>query len=377
MICRWGGFKLTSNGKMTYTLPQLSDLNYRKTMAREYLSTDKLKDALYAFAQIIRDYSADPEAYLVLGDLYLAGEKYATALVLYQNAINLDPNNTDLSNRLELAKTESTNDRSDLDPVAESSLDILNDILTGGSDDPANTEVDIATMLLDEIIHSSNPAELVAKHLDQIENLLPALLELNIRQAKMENRPDLASSLENLQNAINQRCDWTQSSIGGVRADEEMPNEHFAGKVTLLVPDRYQPSVRATFIAECLSANGCMCTFIDESNGSESVCSDIVIACNPHINPWLLEYMATNTAQKTPIILDLDKNFEEMPIYHPDYVKIGLGSPANARAYAAALLLSNVITVSSQEFSNHLSEMGYNTKPIPDGWSRSNTLWDR
>ena len=102
--------------------------------------------------------------------------------------------------------------------------------------------------------------------------------------------------------------------------------------------------------------------------------ADVVIACNPHINPWLLEYMATNTAQKTPIILDLDKNFEEMPIYHPDYVKIGLGSPANARAYAAALLLSNVITVPSQEFSNRLGEMGYHTKSIPDGWSRSNYI---
>ena len=114
-----------------------------------------------------------------------------------------------------MAKAEGINDRSDLDPVAESSLDMLNNILTGGSDDPANNEVDIATKLLDEIIHSSNPAELVAKHLDQIENLLPALLELNIRQAKMENRPDLASSLEDLQGAIHRGGSWSRSGIGG------------------------------------------------------------------------------------------------------------------------------------------------------------------
>ncbi len=66
-----------------------------------------------------------------------------------------------------------------------------------------------------------------------------------------------------------------------------------------------------------------------------------------------------------------------MPVYYPEYMKIGLGSPANARAYSAALILSNLITVPSQEFANRLSEMGYNARAIPDGWSRSNALWDR
>ena len=90
---------------MTYTLPQLSDLNIRKTIAREHLSANRLKDALYAYAQIIRDYPADPDAYLILGDLYLAGEKYAIALDLYQDAINLDPKNTDISNQDRIGKS--------------------------------------------------------------------------------------------------------------------------------------------------------------------------------------------------------------------------------------------------------------------------------
>ncbi len=69
---------------MTYTLPQLTDLNIRKTLGRDHLSANRLKEALYTFADIIRDFSADPEAYLVLGDLYLAGEKFTVALDLYQ-----------------------------------------------------------------------------------------------------------------------------------------------------------------------------------------------------------------------------------------------------------------------------------------------------
>jgi hypothetical protein len=346
-------------------------------MGRGHLSANRLKEALHTFAEIVREYPADPEAYVVLGDLYLAGEKFAVALNLYQSAISLDPENNELSNRIGLARAEGKDDRSTIDPTAVSSLDLLYNALEGNSEQLVNQDVDEATKLLDEIIHSSNPAELVARHLDQIENLLPALLELNIRQAKMEKRPDLASSLENLQKAIHHGGNWAPSGMGGKRLEEDGPGEDFAGKVTVLVPDRNQPSVRAAFISECLSAYGCMCTYNDESDIPGDMQPDIVIACNPHINPWLLEYMAMKTAQKIPIILDLDKNFEEMPVYYPDYIKIGLGSPANARAYSAALLLSNLITVPSQEFANRLSEMGYNARVIPDGWSRSNSLWDR
>lgn len=362
---------------MAYTFQQLTDLNIRKTTGHGHLSSNRLKDALVTFAEIIRDFPADLEAYLILGDLYLAAEKYAMALNLYQEAISLDPDNSDLQNRIELARIEGKDDRSTLDPLSTPALDLLHSTLKGNSDHQANKEVDKATKLLDEIIHSNNPAELVAKHLDQIEDLLPALLELNIRQAKIENRPDLASSLENLQLAIHPEGRLTVPGVGGARTREDIQVEHFAGKATILVPDRDHPSVRATFISECLTANGCMCSFIDESDESGNLRPDVVIACNPHINPWLLEYMATKTAQKVPIILDLDKNFEEIPVYHPDYLKIGLGSPANARAYSAALLLSNLITVPSQEFASQLSEMGYNVMAIPDGWSRSNPLWDK
>jgi hypothetical protein len=116
---------------------------------------------------------------------------------------------------------------------------------------------------------------------------------------------------------------------------------------------------------------------VDESNEVDKGNADIMIACNPHINPWLLEYMAEKTAKKTPIILDLDKNFEEIPVYHPDYLKVGLGSPANARAYSAALLLCNMITVPSRQFGIHLNQMGYRAAAVHDGWSRTNSLWNK
>ena len=261
--------------------------------------------------------------------------------------------------------------------MAESSLDLLYEVLEGNSDQLENQDVDEATKLLDEIIHSSNPAELVARHLDQIENLLPALLELNIRQAKMEMRPDLAQASKTykwqfITGIIGCRQLWEVK-----RQEEEVPEEDFSGKVSILIQIEinHRREHRSLLNVYRLMA-ACVLLSMNRMKPGD-IQPDVVIACNPHINPWLLEYLATKTAQKTPIILDLDKNFEEMPVYYPDDIKIGLGSPANARAYSAALILSNLITVPSQEFANRLSEMGYNARVIPDGWSRSNALWDR
>ena len=355
---RLTGVTLPMNGTMAYSLTQLTDLNIRKTVGRGHLSANRLREALDAFANLMRDYPTDFEAYLVLGDLYLAGDIFGTALDLYRRAKSLSPDNIELENRITLAKIEGEEDLVRLDPIASSSLDMLYAALAG-SEQPTNTiEIDKATELLDEIIHSSKPAELVAQHLDQIETLLPALLELNIRQAKVENRTDLISSLESLQFAINQGNSPTPVGVGGKQVEYEGVSGRFAGKVALLVPDKSQPSSRALFIAECLSAAGCTCNIIDETNEADKARADVMIACNPHINPWLLEYMAANTANKLPVILDLDRDFEEMPVYAPDYLKMGLGSPANARAYSAALLLANKITVPSQEFSKQLITNG-------------------
>jgi tetratricopeptide (TPR) repeat protein len=362
---------------MAYTLTQLTDLNIRKTVGRGHLTANRLREALDSFANLVRDYPTDFEAYLVLGDLYLAGDMFGTALDLYRQAQSLNQENLELENRINLAKIEGDDKASRLDPIANSTLELLYSSLSGNEQPVNSFEVDKATELLDEIIHSNNPAELVAKHLDQIETLLPALLELNIRQAKVENRADLISSLESLQVAINQGSGPIPVGVGGVPREDLGLSGRFAGKVALLVPDKNQPSSRALFIAECLSTAGCTCHIIDETNEADKARADVMIACNPHINPWLLEYMAANTASKLPVILDLDRDFEEMPVYAPDYLKMGLGSPANARAYSAALLLANMITVPSREFAKRLSQMGYKATALPDGWSRSNPLWDK
>ena len=80
---------------MAYTLTQLTDLNIRKTVGRGHLTANRLREALDSFANLVRDYPTDFEAYLVLGDLYLAGDMFGTALDLYRQAQSL---NQEISN---------------------------------------------------------------------------------------------------------------------------------------------------------------------------------------------------------------------------------------------------------------------------------------
>jgi tetratricopeptide (TPR) repeat protein len=333
-----------------------------------------LAEAIETYTAIIHDYPMDVEAYLVLGDLYLAGEDAAAALSLYLKARLISPENPDITSRIELAESEQPDFSKVINPLGEERRNNLLERLTGKTRGVQEQEIEKATKLLEEIIHSSNPADLVATHLDQIDSLLPALLELNIRQARMENRGDLVEGLAGIQEAIEQGGQPVASI--SFPKQEPMPGDEIEN-ITLLVPNQDEPSVRAQFIQDCLMAMGKQVELAGTTDAARAVNPQMVIACNPHANPWLLEYMAECTAHKVPIILDLDADYEQMPLNHPDYIQKGLGFPTNARAYTAAFLLSNLVTTPSERFSEQLERTGYHSRPIPDGWSRTNYLWEK
>lgn len=352
------------------------DLVYRKAVGRTYLSNNQLAEAIDAYAKMIQDYPLDVDAYLVLGDLYLAAEDSTAALYIYNKAKLITPDNQEINNRIGLAETEESNySVGEIPlPLEAERLEFLLQKLTGKSRGVQENEIEKATQLLEKIIRSSNPADLVATHLDQIDTLLPALLEMNIRQAKAERRNDLAQGLTNIQESIGQ----PQTTLNNLsKGPSDLENLSKVHTVTMLVPEQDSPSVRAQFIHDCISALGIKVEIVHSTDEARLSHPQLVVVCNPHVNPWLLEYMAECTAQKIPTILDLDADYEQMPLNHPEYLFKGLGSPVNARGYAAALLLSNLITTPSQKFAEQLSSSGYHVQCLPDGWSHSNYLWEK
>jgi tetratricopeptide (TPR) repeat protein len=359
---------------MEYMTPVENELQYRKALGRSHLSGNRLAEAIEMYSSIIRDYPQDVEAYLVLGDLYLAGEDSSAALALYKKARSLSPENVEIINRIKLAEAEQSENGIRVNPQDEHRIIALIEQLNGKKS-VQEDDVEKATNLLQEIIHSSNPADLVSSHLDQIDTLLPALLELNIRQAKAERRPDLVQGLESIKDSIG------SDSTGSFAPDEMMPAEAESfsriESVTFLVPDEHNISTRIQFIKECLLSVGAQVSILSSTDAAQKTKPQLVIAFNPHTSPWLLEYMAECAASKVPVILDLDSDYEQIPLNHPDYIQKGLGLPANARAYTAALLLSNLITTPSVRFAEQMTRSGYKALPIPDGWCKSNYLWEK
>lgn len=172
----------------------------RKQLGRAHLTANRLKDALDVFAELVRVYPDDAEAHALLGDCYLAGGEAATALQLYRRAQALEPRNAGIIRRLRLAHAEQLSGQSaEPAPAHPDAIARLLQRLTGHAPAPiTKAEVARAAHILAEIVSSPRPAAEVAKRLNEIDTLLPALLELNIRQARAEGRPDVAEALTHL-----------------------------------------------------------------------------------------------------------------------------------------------------------------------------------
>ncbi|HEX2998192.1 MAG TPA: hypothetical protein VHP14_25430, partial [Anaerolineales bacterium] len=104
---------------------------------------------------------------------------------------------------------------------------------------------------------------------------------------------------------------------------------------------------------------------------------DLVITSAPHINPALVDDLAALSRTGVPILLDLDADYRQMPVSHPDYARAGLGTQASSDAFATALSLAGVITVSSEAQVASLKDVAERVRVIPTGWSRQNKLWEK
>jgi tetratricopeptide (TPR) repeat protein len=241
------------------------DLQQRKTIGRNYLSANRVKEGLEVFAAILKDYPEDIETLLVLGDLYLGSGDESTALQLYATALKIDPARADTIERIQLAVPENVGEAVRPAEEVPNDPEAINRLLQrlSGRQSPINeVEIQRAAELLNTIVSSSNPADMVSQHLEEIDALLPALIELNIRQANSDGRPDLANALMNLQMNINLQI---QSAKGFSKPRSPSSNaarlrslaSRSQWKVLILVPDTREIPTRITTVAEALNESGC------------------------------------------------------------------------------------------------------------------------
>jgi glycosyltransferase involved in cell wall biosynthesis len=367
----------------TPTKSQGINLKFRKIMAWTYLQENRLEDAVDIIVGILQDYPNDVDALMTLGNLYLSSGNPRTARKLFQRALEVDPNRTEIRQQDELARQKPTQGLPE-EPVPtdiEAIARLLNR-LTHKVRRPSETEIIQAAEILKTIMTSEQPGEEIAKRLDEMDNLLPALIEINIWQARADGQHDLAEVLQNIQiNIAMQKCTEGQEP----QTDESLelfdtsflPKHDFSGRVTVLVPDVQFPSARVALICRALQDSGCSLNLMETFSPENNEMPDLVIASNPHLNPDQAQSLALCSSLRIPIIVDLDCDFENLPVHHPDYAAIGLINQEISRAYTSSRLLADLITVPSAEMADSLNSAGYQAALMPDGWDRQERSWKR
>jgi len=354
-----------------------TELRVRKILGKTYLNENRLADALDVFSKILVDYPDDVETLHVLGNFYLASGDGKTAKKIYQHALQLDPENRIIQRQVSLADEMGDVGLDEPIPTDIPAVSRLLQRLTGKSQALDESDIMRAATLLAQIVDSNSPAQVVADHLDEIDELMPALIELNIRQAYSDGRPDLAESLRTLQLNIDFQLISRKDDPAQRNPPSHTESSSFQGKILFLMPEAGQKSKRMTLLKSALEALGCAVTekrdFVSKRDGKP----DVAITSNPHLNLALVDSLSSLSAAGVPIIMDLDTDFEKQPITHPDYNTKGLGNPERSAAYARAFALADLVTVPSQVQFEALSHLTNKVCVIPDGWSDQNKLWQK
>ena len=353
------------------------ELKVRKILGKTYLNENRLAEALDVFSRILVDYPDDLETLNLLGNFYLASGDGKTAKNIYLHAQKLDPENELIRRHILLAEEIDDNSRSgEPIPTDFPAVSRLLQRLTGKTQVVNEEDVLRAAALLEKIIDSQRPAEMVSKHLDDIDELLPALLELNIRQAQSDGRTELAESLRNLQINIGYQRVVREDVVRGLQ-DHDLATPGFNGNILFLLPDLEKISNRMALLRSTLESYGCQVAVKARYVPGRDIKPTVVITSNPHTNPALLESLSALSDAGVPIIVDLDADFEKQPASHPEYNSKGLGSQARSNAYRSAIAMAGMITVPSEMQASALKSLTGNICVLPDGWSNTNKLWSK
>lgn len=353
------------------------ELKVRKILGRTYLNENRLSEALDIFIKILVDYPDDLETLLILGGFYLAGGDGKTAKSIFLRAQQLDPENVTIGRQIMMAEELEGSDFEEPIPTDLEAVTRLLERLTGKTKPITEKDTMRAAVLLDKIINSDNPADLVSKHLDEIDSLLLALIEVNIRQARADSRTDVAEALRSLQLNIDYQLVIKEENKFPLDNHDDLGPSQFHGHLLMLLPDLDKKSNRMVLLKSALQSLGCHITVADEYIPGRDPKPDVVITSNPHTKSALLESLSALSAAGVPIILDLDTDFENQPAAHNEYSHIGLGTQRRGSAYSSALALADLVSVSSEEQAAALKPVIGQVCVLPDGWSRQNRLWDK
>lgn len=201
----------------------------RKLLARAYLREFRLEEALEVYLSLLAEDADDGYVLMVLGNLYRLASGLGTAVRLYEQALALDPANLLIQRQLSQARAEVFGMQrvDEVEPLALPAVMRLAQRLRFEAErlpdegrenrQDLRAEISGAAEMLEKFIPEERVGQTVIPA-DAVQQLMPALIEMNIRHARATGRPELAEALQSLQ--INVR-----RQTGSLRADETRKEE--------------------------------------------------------------------------------------------------------------------------------------------------------
>jgi hypothetical protein len=367
--------------KPSENLIDLTELQRLRELGRYYLHHDMVARALQTYAALLEKFPGDVSTLVIVGDSYLMAGDAQAARNVYQTAGRLEPDRTDIHQRLILAEKSNTSEISiagGFPPVHPQAITRLAERLTGRSLAIDEEQIRRAAELLENTVHSDSPASSVSEHLDEIDALLPAILELNIRQARSQGRADLAADLIDLQRSL-----LTDQTINPAM-DASTPDGQIAltaekkqlRAVLIGEPSNLSP-LRQKVMKTALEQSGMYVEDRWEDISLPWDGFDLVIAHNPHGNSIYMKALAGWAGSGNPILIDMDTDFRKIAAIPSETRPTNLGNLIDLRSFTAALQLADVLTFPSTYTAMNFSGEGYQAFALPDGWSENNSLWNK
>ena len=240
----------------------------------------------------------------------------------------------------------------------------------------AEAEINRAEEILNLIASAPNQEHAVNQHLEDILELLPAIISANIRQASLEGKAELVHSLSDL--LVEFQPQFTDSAQNNLpHPDLEARPASDLPRLLFICPEHDATLARQQFISKALQSLRCE-TFSTSTFPLQSIQDfDVVLISRAHLNQEYLQGMALCRARNIPIILDIDLDYRTIPLKHPEYEQLSLKDRDTAQAYTTSLLLADQIISPSRELVNQLRSEGFTTFFTPPGWDGSNPLWNK
>ncbi|MBP7690306.1 MAG: hypothetical protein KA764_00230 [Anaerolineales bacterium] len=335
-----------------------------KRIGRNLLHANQLAEAVGALAAVLRQDPSDVETHLWLGDIYLAGDDSATAQQLYRQAQALGADPREIQKRLGLLQADAgrRTTTGEPDPTDPAALERLLQRLTGASAVVSDQDIHQAAQVLQDILGSRSPAETIARRLPELEALLPSLLELNIREADKNGRPNLAEALRGLQGTVRP-------------AASKPPAPAAPARPRLLVWDPAGDEARWPVAA--WRAAGYPVEFVAWLEPPPAGDPPIIVARHPHTAPERLGVLQAQVAAGAKLILVLETDVAGLTPNHSDYERLGLSTPERQAAYTATVRLATLICVPNAALAELLRPAGCPVRVIPPSWNQADEVWHR